>query len=204
MGLCGWSHQRNQISLKAWLADLPTVGRKYSHVSTGASSTTLNQLAADVDSGCTRGGRNPGMLLALTAFCDVTLCVLAALWIKRTRNQREMERHSTTAEELHSLLASNAEVLLFDVRQLLDLLAYPEIIPGAKRIPPSEVLEKPSLIPSEKDSVVYCTCPNDKTSRAVLGRALEVHLRRVKFLKGGLAAWKANSYPVEPYREVFQ
>ena len=143
------------------------------------------------------------MLLALTAFCVVTLCVLAALWIKRTRNQREMERHSTTAEELHSLLASNAEVLLFDVRQPLDLLAYPEIIPGARRIPPSEVLENPSLIPREKDTVVYCTCPSDKTSRTILRRALALQFFRIKFLRGGLAAWKANGYPVERYQEVF-
>ena len=143
------------------------------------------------------------MLLALTAFCVVTLCVLAALWIKRTRNQREMERHSTTAEELHSLLASNAEVLLFDVRQPLDLLAYPEIIPGARRIPPSEVLENPSLIPREKETVVYCTCPSDKTSRTILRRALSLQFFRIKFLKGGLAAWKANGYPVERYQQVF-
>ena len=143
------------------------------------------------------------MLLALSAFCVVTLCVLAALWIKRTRNQREMERHSTTAEELHSLLASNGEVLLFDVRQPLDLLAYPEIIPGARRIPPSEVLENPSLIPREKETVVYCTCPSDKTSRTILRRALALQFFRIKFLKGGLAAWKANGYPVERYQEVF-
>jgi rhodanese-related sulfurtransferase len=143
------------------------------------------------------------MLLALTAFCVVTLCVLATLWTKRTRNQREMERHSTTAEELHSLLASKGEVLLFDVRQPLDLLAYPEIIPGARRIPPSEVLENPSLIPREKDTVVYCTCPSDKTSRTILRRALALQFFRIKFLRGGLAAWKANGYPVERYQEVF-
>jgi rhodanese-related sulfurtransferase len=115
-----------------------------------------------------------------------------------------MERHSTTAEELHSMLASNSEVLLFDVRQPLDLLAYPEIIPGARRIPPSEVLENPSLIPREKDTVVYCTCPSDKTSRIVLRRALALQFFRIKFLKGGLAAWKANGYPVERYQEVFR
>ncbi len=143
------------------------------------------------------------MLLALTAFCVVTLCVLAALWIKRTRNQREMERYSTNAEDLHSLLTSNSEVLVFDVRQPLDLLAYPEMIPGAQRIPPSEVLENPSLIPREKDTVVYCTCPSDKTSRTILRRALALQFFRIKFLKGGLAAWKANGYPVERYQEVF-
>jgi rhodanese-related sulfurtransferase len=122
---------------------------------------------------------------------------------KRIRDQRVMEQHSITAEDLHALLASNQEVLLFDVRQPLDLLAYPEIIPKAQRVAPNEVLERPSLIPKEKDAVVYCTCPSDKTSRIVLRRALALQFFRVRFLKGGLAAWKAKGYPVEPYQEVF-
>jgi rhodanese-related sulfurtransferase len=143
------------------------------------------------------------MFLALAAVCGVALCALIAIWVKRTRDQREMERHSTTAEELHSMFASNRDVLLFDVRQPLDLLAYPEIIPGARRIPPSEVLENPSLIPRDRDTVVYCTCPSDKTSRTILRRALALQFFRIKFLKGGLAGWKANGYPVEQYQEVF-
>jgi len=114
-----------------------------------------------------------------------------------------MEDHSITPEALHALLDSNQEVLLYDVRQPLDLLTSIEIIPGAKRIPPREVLENPSLIPREKDSIVYCTCPSDKTSRTILHRALALHFFRVKFLKGGLAAWKAMGYPVQPYTEPF-
>jgi rhodanese-related sulfurtransferase len=123
--------------------------------------------------------------------------------VKSQTSQRQMEQHSITADELHALLASSREVLLFDVRQPLDLLAYPEIIPRAQRIPPDELFERPSLIPKEKDTVVYCTCPSDKTSRAVLRRAMSLHFFRVKFLQGGLAAWKAKGYHVEPYKEVF-
>ena len=131
------------------------------------------------------------------------LCVLVILRRKNQSDQREIERHSMTPEQLHGLMDSNQEVLLFDVRQPLDLLAYPEIIPRAHRIAPNEVIENPSLIPGEKDVVVYCTCPSDKTSRMILRRALQLHLYRVKLLKGGLAAWKAKGYPVEPYKEVF-
>ena len=123
--------------------------------------------------------------------------------VNSQRSQRQMEQHSITADELYALFASGQDVLLFDVRQPLDLLAYPEIIPRAQRIPPNELLERPSLIPKEKDTVVYCTCPSDKTSRAVLRRAMSLHFLRVKFLKGGLASWKAKGYPVEPYNEVF-
>jgi len=143
------------------------------------------------------------MSLTLTVIAVAALGLLIFLLTKRTKGRNDLEQHSITAEELHSLLVSNQDVLLFDVRQPLDLLAYPEIIPSARRIAPNEVLENPSLIPKEKDAVVYCTCPSDKTSRAVLRRALGLHFFRIKFLRGGLAAWKMNGYPVEPYRESF-
>jgi rhodanese-related sulfurtransferase len=143
------------------------------------------------------------MYLTLTAVCLSIVCLFVAISIKRTRDRLEMEEHSITPEALHALLASNQDVLLFDVRQPLDLLVSYEIIPTAKRIPPREVLENPSLIPKDKDSIVYCTCPSDKTSRAILHRVLALQFLRVKFLKGGLAAWKAKGYPVEPYNEPF-
>jgi len=141
--------------------------------------------------------------LILTAVCLSLMCLFFVTWIKRATNQREMEQHSITPEALHTLLATNQQVLLFDVRQPLDLLAHSVTIPGAKRIPPKEVLENPSLIPKEQDSIVYCTCPSDETSRQILHRVQALNFLRVKFLKGGLEAWKARGYPVEPYTESF-
>jgi rhodanese-related sulfurtransferase len=143
------------------------------------------------------------MLMTLAVVGVVALGISLGVRVKRRRDQHEMEQHSITAEELHTWLASDQEVLLFDVRQPLDLLAYPEMIPNAQRVAPDEVLARPTLIPKEKDAVVYCTCPSDKTSRMVLRRAFGLGLFRIKFLKGGLAAWKAKGYPVEPYKEVF-
>ena len=143
------------------------------------------------------------LTLSVIAVALGTMALVGLLRIKRHRDQRELEQHSITVDELHGLLASNQDVLLFDVRQPLDLLADSEIIPKAQRIPPDEVLQNPSLIPREKDTVVYCTCPSDKTSRVILRRALALHFSRVKFLKGGLAAWKAKGYPVEAYNDVF-
>ena len=138
-----------------------------------------------------------------TAIFVAVVCLLIAIWIKRIRDQNQMEQHNITPEALYTLLASNQKVLLFDVRQPLDLLADPEIIVGATRIPPNDLLENPSLVPKEKDSVVYCTCPGDKTSRVISQRAQAMHFLRMKFLKGGLAGWKAKDYPVERYEKSF-
>ena len=143
------------------------------------------------------------MFLTLTVIFVVVSCTLLVTRINRKKDRDELQLHSITPEALHTLMASNPGTLLFDVRQPLDLLGHSAIIPGAKWIPPEEVLKNPSLIPQEKDAVVYCTCHGDKTSRAVLHQAQAMHFSRIKFLKGGLAGWKAKGYPVEPYNEPF-
>ena len=137
------------------------------------------------------------------AFLFVGLCVWIAIWIKRARERHQMEQISITPEALHALMRANKKVLLFDVRQPLDLLANSEIIPGARRIAPKDVLANPSLIPRDEDSIVYCTCPSDKTSQSVSKQARAQKFFRVKFLRGGLEAWKAKGYPVEPYDQPF-
>jgi rhodanese-related sulfurtransferase len=144
------------------------------------------------------------MGIAITLTAIVAAVLLVFFWIKRRRNRLEIAQHSITPEALHTLLTSRQEVLIFDVRQPLDLLANSEIIPGAQRLEPREVIENPSLIPRERDSVVYCTCPSDETSRSIMDRALALQFLRIKFLKGGLAAWKAKGYPVEPYEKPFR
>lgn len=143
------------------------------------------------------------MAVTLTAIGAVIVLILLIEWNRRTRARREIERYSITPEALRILFGSSKEVLLFDVRLPLDLLANAVIIPGATRVAPKEVLENPELIPKDKDSIVYCTCPSDKTSRAILHKALGQGFLRMKFLKGGLEAWKANGFPVEPYEKAF-
>jgi rhodanese-related sulfurtransferase len=141
------------------------------------------------------------MFLAISILCAPIL--LAVVLVRRMRDRREMERYSITAEALHALLASNQEVLVIDVRQPLDLLGDSVIIAGAQWLAPDEVRANPSLLPKERDLIVYCTCPSDKTSRIILRRALAKGFLRIKLLKGGLDSWRANGFPVEPYKKPF-
>jgi hypothetical protein len=82
------------------------------------------------------------MLLTLLAGGIVLLCVALGLWRKRARDeQREMEDHCITAEELHELQLSQHDLLLYDVRLPLDVLTDAEIIPGAQRFSPRNLLK---------------------------------------------------------------
>jgi rhodanese-related sulfurtransferase len=144
------------------------------------------------------------MLLTLLAGGTVLSGAALGVWRKRARDkQREMEQHCITPEQLHELRLAHDDLLLYDVRLPLDVLTDSEIIPGAQRITPREISQNPSLISKNRDAVVYCTCPSEESSREVLDRALALGFNRVKFLKGGLTAWKAKGYPVEPYKESF-
>jgi rhodanese-related sulfurtransferase len=132
---------------------------------------------------------------------------LAVIWFRRYRERQAFAKLSITPEALHNLISAHHNVQVLDVRQPLDLLADSEIIEGALRLAPADVEKDPSLIPVDKELVVYCTCPSDKTSRAIAARAQaaapQIDAARVKFLKGGLAAWKAKGYPVVPYDKTF-
>jgi rhodanese-related sulfurtransferase len=147
------------------------------------------------------------MNLILTVVGIVIWGWLAVIWIRRIKARRAFERISITPEGLHDLIVAHHDLLILDVRQPLDLLADSEIIAGAQRISPQDAADNPSLIPTDKELVVYCTCPSDKTSRAIAEKAQtlspKLDVSRVKFLKGGLAAWKAKGYPVVPYDKTF-
>jgi hypothetical protein len=83
------------------------------------------------------------------------LCLLVLVWfvIRRLRARREVESKSIEPEALYTLLKSK-QVLLYDVRQPLDFLAHPEVIPGAMRIPPKEIPERTASFSRDQTSVI--------------------------------------------------
>jgi rhodanese-related sulfurtransferase len=145
-------------------------------------------------------------MLGLIAGCvaGVALVVALVIWYRRVQAKRELEMYTVDPDGLFALLNPERRVVVYDIRQPLDLLAHSEIIPGAVRVAPKEALENPTQFPRERDTVIYCTCPGDKTSRSILKRVLALEFKRVKLLRGGLEGWKARGYPVERYDKSFR
>jgi len=86
---------------------------------------------------------------------------------------------------------------IVDLRHPLDVMTDPLILPGALRIGPDELKQRREIIPTDRDIVLYCTCPSEETSAKV---ALELHrlgIKRVRPLRGGLQGWKDAGYPVD-------
>jgi rhodanese-related sulfurtransferase len=143
--------------------------------------------------------------MEVLAIGAAVLCVFlfAGTAMRRLRAKRQVEASSIEPEALYELLHAK-QVLLYDVRQPLDFLAHPEIIPGATRIAPKDIAEQTSSFSRDQNSVIYCTGGDDETFQMVLGKARALNFTQVKLLKGGLAAWKAKGYPVEAYTSSFQ
>ncbi len=143
------------------------------------------------------------MTIVLSILTFLILGIAARIWFNRRKELEEVTRFSITPTELHSLLGQPDSICLLDVRLPLDLLADPHIIPGSVRMSPKEVALNPAAVPKDRDIVFYCTCPSDGTSRIALHHAQQANYHRVKFLRGGLAAWKAQGFPVETYETAF-
>ena len=143
------------------------------------------------------------VVLAVLIFA---LCLGVAAWNMKRRKRLFFESHRINAEQLHAILfAGNgtSPVQVIDVRQPLDMLAYSEIIPGARRIAPREILQNPDLLTRDQDTIVYCTCPSDETATKIMQKAVSLGFKKIKVLHGGLEAWKEKQYPVEPYESAF-
>jgi rhodanese-related sulfurtransferase len=123
---------------------------------------------------------------------------------RRRRRKAEFAQYSITPEQLSQALAQRPRLALFDLREPLDVVANSEIIPGATRISPYKVLENPWLIPKEKEAIVYCTCSDDEANIIILERLLAMGFSKVKFLRGGLDAWKAGGFQVDCYSDSFR
>jgi rhodanese-related sulfurtransferase len=143
-------------------------------------------------------------LLALLALVAIVSLPLIEPWLLRRREGRQLQQCSILPEQLHTMMKSGQRLVIFDIRQPHDLLAEPKVIPGSRRILLRELIANPDLFPRNKDAVLYCSCPGEETSLRALRRARDLGFLRVKFLKGGMAAWKAGGFPVESYNRSFR
>lgn len=142
----------------------------------------------------------PVFLIAVGSLAVVS----GIIWMRRRARRREMLSHTITPETLHDLLDSDQKPAVVDLRLPLDFLVHTEIIPGAQRISPREIVANPDMLSKDQDYVLYCTCPGEDTSGIVLETALKMEFLRVKMLAGGLEAWKQKGYPVAPYDKPFR
>src|SRR3569833_1986389 len=99
---------------------------------------------------------------------------------------------------LHTLIARGPAPLIVDVRSATAVALEPRQIPGALRVPLNEVKDRLLGLPRDREIIAYCTCPNEVSAAEVAKILMDNGFRRVRPLRGGLAAWIAAGYAVAP------
>jgi len=81
------------------------------------------------------------------------------LWkfIQRRRFLRRLRIARITPKELMDKLTAKENISIVDLRQPMDIEAFPQMIPGALRIAMEELEERHREIPRDRDVVLYCS-----------------------------------------------
>ena len=93
----------------------------------------------------------------------------------------------------------NIAPFIVDLRHPLDYMPDPRVLPGAVRVSPVDLTAHHSMLPRDRDVILYCTCPSEETSAKV---ALQLHkfgISRVRPLRGGFEGWRDAGYPLVDY-----
>jgi len=104
-------------------------------------------------------------------------------------------------KQLLNLMRSGHTPLIIDLRTPLDMLSDPRIIPGAIRLTQEEISAASFALPKGEDTVVYCTCPAQRTSIDTALALRKVGFARVRLLSGGFQEWKRLGYELEDASE---
>jgi rhodanese-related sulfurtransferase len=104
---------------------------------------------------------------------------------------------TVTPDELETKLKQKNPPKIIDVRRISDRASDPSGIPGAVWKDPEKVAEWGKALGSE-EVVVYCV-RGGSVSRSVQENLREQNIN-VKFIEGGIEAWKESGKPVKGLR----
>jgi membrane protein DedA with SNARE-associated domain/rhodanese-related sulfurtransferase len=138
------------------------------------------------------GGRALGLLLVL-----LIIYIGIKFW-QRQRVLRELRMARITVEELRRKQEAGEQMVIVDLRSRVEVSYDPSLISGAIHLALDEIEKQQDKLPRDRDIIVYCDCPNEESSARAARRLHRKGFTRVRPLKGGLDAWKAKNYPLEP------
>jgi len=95
---------------------------------------------------------------------------------------------SISTQDLVKLLEENSPIALLDVRRKTDIEQSPPKITGARWQDPETIADWMDTVPKEQEVVVYCV-KGGSVSQSVTAE-LKRQSCRVKFLEGGIKAWR--------------
>jgi membrane protein DedA with SNARE-associated domain/rhodanese-related sulfurtransferase len=129
------------------------------------------------------GGQAVVMLLGVLAL------YIAYRWLVRRQFLKSLRASRIGVAELQEMIGRGEAPIVLDVRSRTHRKLDARIIPGARAVDLDDLEGPLSQIPSGRDIVVYCACPNDATAVKVAMLLRRRGIRHVRPLAGGFDAW---------------
>ena len=122
---------------------------------------------------------------------------VARRWWQRRRFYNRLRMARISVDELHRLIAEGQQPLIVDLRTSLVRDQDSRFIPNALVMDFAEADQWLDQVPTDRELIFYCTCPNEAGAARVARKLMDLGYRHVRPLLGGLDAWIAAGYEVE-------
>ncbi len=151
--------------------------------------------------------KNPGLLDWAGRFGGALLAlgILAFFGTRLYRRQAYFKKLRTDRMEpevLKEMLDRGEQVYIVDLRHPLELVPDPFTLPGAHHLSPDSLAARRAEIPTDRDVILYCTCPSEATAAKTAMTLHKLGIERVRPLRGGFDEWKRLGFPMDAVAPV--
>lgn len=119
-------------------------------------------------------------------------------WWRRRALLASLEAARIEPVDLDGLIRNGQAPVVFDIRAPGFRDVDPYRIPGAVFADERQLDGILATYPREQRIVIYCACPDEVSAAWMAGRLRRAGFRDVLPLRGGIDAWRAQGYGVEP------
>jgi membrane protein DedA with SNARE-associated domain/rhodanese-related sulfurtransferase len=135
--------------------------------------------------------------IAGAAVIGLLVLYLAYKVVDRARFLGHLRMARISVSDLYELMQAGAAPIIIDARSMTARALAPSAIPTAIHVPLSDVARRVRDLPTDRDIIVYCACPNEASAARVAKILMSHGLKKVRPLTGGLDAWIAAGHRVE-------
>jgi membrane protein DedA with SNARE-associated domain/rhodanese-related sulfurtransferase len=132
---------------------------------------------------------------AIDMLVALALIYLVYRLILRWRLQRPLALARITPEHVEAMLRPAMPPVILDARPEPMRRQEPYRLPRVMTVQANSLDEVDEV---ERNTVVYCVCPDHETARTLSQQMRDKGFKRVRAVKGGLDAWERRGYAVEP------
>lgn len=132
----------------------------------------------------------------------ILLFFITIKWWQRRRFYKSFRMARISARELHQLMDEGRKPVILDVRSNVARNLDPRHIPGAIILEISELDQKLSQLPTNREVILYCTCPNEASAARVATLLINKGFTQVRPLEGGFDAWVVAGFEIEGFNQA--